>query len=84
MAGLGALRTAFPVRAACVIARFDERPGFTVGHDRFVLRTPMRVYAIESIAPEAVPTLRAHAIGLGGKVVGILVHTHPFYSGAHI
>jgi hypothetical protein len=30
-----------------------------------------------------VPTLRAHAIGLEGKVVGILVHTHPFYSGAH-
>jgi hypothetical protein len=48
-----------------------------------MLRTPMRIYAIEPIAPEGVPTLWAHAIGLGGKVVGILVHTQPFYSGAH-
>ncbi len=71
------------MRLPRVVTRFDERPGFTIGHDRFMLRTPMGVYAIEPIAPEAVPALGAQAIGLGGKLVEILIHMRPFYSGAH-
>ena len=62
------------VASPYVLARFDERPSLTIGHNRFVLRTPMRIYTIEPIALEAVAAFGAHAIGLGFKVVGVLIH----------
>ena len=40
----------------------DQRPGLAVGHDRFMLRSPVCINAIPAAAAEPVTTLRAYAL----------------------
>ena len=54
-----------PCRGLVDATRYAAQPG----HRRF---------GDGLVAPEVVPALGTHAIGLGGKVVGILVHMRPF------